>query len=32
VKLLVSRRVRVRGVALASVALRFGEPLGLRGA
>jgi hypothetical protein len=32
VELLVSRRVRVRGVALASVALRFGEPLGLRGA
>jgi hypothetical protein len=30
VKLPVSRRVR--GVALASVALRFGEPLGLRGA
>jgi hypothetical protein len=31
VKLLVSRRVRMRGVALASVALRLGEPLGLRG-
>jgi hypothetical protein len=28
VKVLVSRRVRARGVALASVGLRFGEPRG----